>query len=195
MATLDLLSSTEAKAALNVTVSTHDTEIAAYVTAVSLQLDNLCGPVVTRTITSESHDGGWPQVFLRKRPVSSVTAVSEYSGATETALTAESPGTSGTYLVDGSIVRRRSGFGLACFADGRKNVLVTYTAGRYASTGAVEEHFKGAARLALTNLWRREQGVGTETFGAVATQLVPGFALPNAVLDLLADEVQAPELA
>lgn len=197
MATLDLLSASEAKAAANIDVSTQDTEVAALITAVSLQLDNLCGPIVKRTVTSESHDGDRRVVFLRYRPVASVSAVVEYAGATATTLTAETAGSAGTYLVEPvpGEVRRRASFSDQCFASGRRNVLVTYSAGRYDSTGVVGEQFKQAAKLAFTNLWRREQGVGTETFGAVATQLVPGFALPNAVLDLLADEIQAPELS
>lgn len=201
MADTDILSSAEAKLALNIAASdtSQDTELASYITAVTGMLDSLVGPVVARTVTSESHDGGTATVFLARRPVSSVTAVSEFSYTTEQALAAESNSTktANDYLLEAArgVLRRRSGGGDARFASGRRNVLVTYSAGRYASTGAVEAKFKQAAAVALTNLWRREQGSGTETFGAFEPSApVPGFGLPNAVLDLLMDEVQAPEI-
>lgn len=196
--TLDLLTLTEAKAALNITVSTYDTEVAAYVTAVSRQLDNLCGPIVTRTVTSESRDGGRPTLYLARRPVASVAAVVEYDGTTGTTLTAETPSsqTANQYLVESAqgILRRRNGGSDYLFPIGRQNVIVTYSAGRYSSTSTVDERFKTAARLCLTNLWRREQGGGTDTFGALAGSVIPGFGMPNAVMDLLADDIQAPEV-
>lgn len=195
---LDLISLTEAKAALNVTVSTYDTEIAAYVTAVSRQIDKMCGPVVTRTLTSESRDGGDTKVYLANRPLSTVTTVIEYDGNTATTLTAETAGalTSNQYLVDaakGILYRRDTGWD-CYFPPGRKNIIVTYAAGRYTSTGVVDERFKTAARLCLTNMWRREQGGGTDTFGALPGTVIPGFGMPNAVLDLLADDIQHPEV-
>ena len=70
----------------------------------------------------------------------------------------------------------------------------TYTAGRFTSTSTVDERFKTAARLCLTNLWRREQGGGTDTFGALPGTVIPGFWMPNAVLDLLANDIHAPEV-
>jgi hypothetical protein len=195
-ATTDLLTLTEAKAALNISSTAQDTEIAAYVTAVSGQLDELCGPVVTRTITSESHDGGVTRLFLLERPVATVTAVVEYDGTTGTALTAETPGdiAGARYLLDaaqGVLWRRVSGSD-SVYPAGRRNVVVTYAAGRYTSTSTVDERFKTAARLCLTNLWRREQGGGTDTFGALPGTVIPGFGMPNAVMDLLSGDIHAP---
>jgi len=195
-ATSDLLTLTEAKAALNIVSSSQDTEIAAYITAVSGQLDELCGPVVTRSITSESHDGGTNRLFLAKRPVTTVTTVVEYDGATGTSLTAETPGSiSGNrYLLDaaqGTLWRRSSGSD-SVYPIGRQNIVISYTAGRYTSTSTVDERFKTAARLCLTNLWRREQGAGTDTFGALPGSVIPGFGMPNAVMDLLSGDIRGP---
>lgn len=192
---IDVLTLTEAKLALNITGTTSDTELPAWITAVSQQLDKVCGPIVTRTVSSESHDGGVPTLYLKNRPVSSVSAVVEYSGTTGTVLTAESPGTAGTYLIEAAagVLRRRSGLTDACFAAGRRNVVVTYVAGRFDSS-SVDEKFKTAARVTLANLWRREQGGGSETFGGLESLgVVPGFGLPNAVLDILKGEILAPE--
>lgn len=202
MASTDLLTLAEAKAAINQPSgdTSQDTEIAAWVTAVSLQLDKLCGPIVNRTVTSESHDGGGHTLYLKQRPVASVTEVKEFSGTTATTLTAEStssqPGTA--YLLETAkgVLRRRSGGGDASYPRGRQNVVVTYTAGRgYTDSSSVDERFKTGARLLLAHLWRREQGAGTETFGSVpAFPGVPGFGLPNVVRDLLAEDIQAPEV-
>lgn len=194
----DLLTLTEAKQALNISSTSQDTEVAAYVTAVSQQLDMLCGPIVTRTVTSESHDGGRPTLYLAYRPVNAITACVEYSGETATTLTGESPGaiTGSRYLLEAAqgVLRRRTGGNDDLFPDGRRNVVVTYTAGRFTSTSTVDERFKTAARLCLTNLWRREQGGGTDTFGALPGTVIPGFGMPNAVLDLLANDIHAPEV-
>ncbi len=197
---LDYLTLAEAKAALNIDTSNtnFDTELAGWITAVSRQLDNYVGPVVTRTITSESHDGGCASLFLKYRPVSSVTAVSEFSYTTEQALTGESNAskTATNYLLDAAkgILRRRSGGADTRFPMGRGNVIVTYVAGRYTSA-SVDEVFKTGARLTLSLLWRREQGFGTETFGAMgAFPGLPGFGLPNVVVDLLSDYALAPEV-
>lgn len=201
MAATDILSSAEAKLALNIASSdtSQDTELAVYISAVSGMIDAYCGPVVARTVTSESYDGGCPWIVLNSRPVSSVTAVYEFSYTTQTALSAESNSakTSSDYLLEAAkgVLRRRAGGTDSLFANGRQNVVVTYSAGRYSSTGAVAEKFKQAASVALSNLWRREQGAGTETFGGViGGQTIPGFGLPNAVVDLLSDEFQAPEV-
>lgn len=200
MASNDLLTLAEAKAALNISSgsTTQDAEVSAYVSAVSSQLDKMCGPIVTRTVTSESHDGGTELLFLGYRPVSTITAVVEYAGTDPTTLTAETNDDRDgqRYLIEAAkgILRRRSGGSDSGFASGRQNVIVTYTAGRYSSTSTVDERFKTAARLCLTNLWRREQGGGTDTFGALPGTVIPGFGMPNAVMDLLADDVQHPEV-
>lgn len=192
---IDVLTLAEAKAALNITGSTFDAELAGWNTGVAQQLDKLCGPIVQRA-TSESHDGGCQAIYLRSRPVASITSVVEYAGTAAATLTAESPGTAGTYLLEAAagVLRRRSGLNDAWFASGRGNVTVAYVAGRFDSVSTVDEKFKSAARVTLTNLWRREQGGGTETFGGlVGVGVVPGFGLPNAALDILADEILAPE--
>lgn len=195
---LDVLSLAEAKAALNITSTSQDTELAGYITTVSRQLDELVGPVVQRSITSESRDGGCRSIDLFWRPVVSVEAVVEYNGTAGITLTSESHTSQAgnQYLIDlaKGVLRRRTGGGDSWFPRGRQNVVVTYTAGRYTSA-SVDEQFKKAATLMLTNLWRNEQGGGTETFGGLTGQVVPGFALPNAVLDILSGTVKAPNLA
>lgn len=200
MATNDVITLSEAKQHLSImgnSAPAEDAVLATYITAVSLRLDDLCGPIVIRTVSSESHDGGEYEIFLRKAPVATVTSVVEYNQTTATSLTAETNAakTGNDYLVDlptGKLIRRTNGVDYR-FNIGRKNIVVTYTAGRAASTSAVDSKFKLAAGMMLAHLWRREQGLGSETFGPFEVNAgVPAFAVPRAVENLLADELRPP---
>lgn len=155
--TLDILTLTEAKTALNLTTATHDTELAQWVTAISRRIDDLCGPVVVRAVT-ETHQGGRHFVVPYQQPVSSMTTVTEYNATSPTVLAAEVfPGTITTNdyaVVDGIVYRRMSGYD-SVFA-GR--VIITYQAGRYATTAAADAKFKLAAASILRRLWAREAG-------------------------------------
>jgi hypothetical protein len=160
VADLDVLTPDEAYQAINVKSSSvgHDEDVLRAITAVSLRLDEMCGPVVVRTITDEPHTGGRSVIFLRTAPVASVTTVKEYAGTTLTTLTAESV-TSQTanqywFESDTGILYRRSG-GCDCrFATGRGNVLVTYEPGRFATTEDVDGRFKEAASLILNDWYQ-----------------------------------------
>lgn len=194
--TLDVLTLAEAKSALNITNSDQDTEVAIYITAVSRRLDDLCGAIVKRTITDEEYPGGLPQIALRHAPASdtattTVSAVTEYSAGTAQALTAETltASTSYDYAIDAStgILTRRSTWTDSTF--GNQRVKVTYAAGRYATTAAVDPKFKLAASIMLIHLWRSGQGFGS------TLDIPQGFAVPNAVIELLSDELQAPVVA
>ncbi len=199
MATLDVLTEAESLAAVNASATT--ATLTNLVTAVSQQLDELCGPVVVRTITSELHDGGRPTILLRNLPVSSITTVTEYDGTTGTTLTAETNATKTTanYLhlgtagevASGRIVRRSNNADYV-FPAGRRNIDVTYVAGRAATTSAVAPKFKQAAAMMLRNVWVSEQASGSETFGAFTDQapnplLGPGML--NKVAALLDGEM------
>lgn len=205
MATLDILSLTEAKQAVQKTGTTaYDTLLTAWITAMSLRMDRLVGPIVQRTITDEPHDGGWPEIFLRYHPLTSITSVTEYDGTTSRVLTAETPGVQPAdafktrrYSADpvylGNEVRRRASGAAASFPAGEENVLVTYVPGRFATTSAVDERFKQAGRLMLKNAMRMiEDGTGQVGDYDVPVVAFPTFAVPNAVRDLFDGEIQDP---
>lgn len=196
MATTDVLSAAEAERILN--VSDKPEAVGRFVSAVSQQLDQLCGPVVVRTITAETHSGGVDVISLKYRPVSSVTTVTEYDGTVSTTLTAESntaKATANYYLdADQGTIRRRYNGSDWVFPNGRGNVVVTYIAGRAANTAAVDAKFKAAAAMMLRNVWIGEEASGSETFGGgltdntqVATLLGPG--LLNKVVAMLGDDI------
>lgn len=202
---LDLLTLSEAKAALNIQSSdgTQDAELASYITAVSRRLDDLCGAIVKRTVTDEEYVGGTGRIFLRQAPVSrsaatTITSVTEYSSGTAQALTAEALGTSTAYDFTfdpiSGVITRRSTWSDSTF--GSQRVVVTYSAGRYASTAAVDAKFKIAAARFLQHVWQSSQGVGgSATFGPQEAAGLPGFAVPNFVVEMLADELQPPAMA
>lgn len=197
---LDLLTLAEAKTAVNLTgATTYDVELAAWVTAVARRLDKAVGPVVQRTVTAELHDGGHEYVYTVLYPVTSFTTVKEYADTTLTTLTRETNVTKpdSAYLIEpykadptlfSGKVRRRGGGSDVCFATGDQNVELTYVAGRAASTSAVDELFKNAARLFLQHLWNANRpSTGQMNEFEIPQANWPRFAVPNAVKELLAD--------
>lgn len=189
--TLDLLTLDEAKALLSIPSSNTDSDddVARVVTAVSRKLDELCGPVVNRTVTAETYDGSTPSVRVKRAPVFSFTTVTEYDGTAAQVLTAESnvTKTATNYLYDNVTNRlwRRSNGADYCFPAGRRNVVLTYTAGRYTSTATVDARFKQAAGIIVKHLWTTDRTGGSELFGVYPT----GFAMPARAEELLSDEL------
>jgi hypothetical protein len=201
--TLDVLTLTEGKDALRIdeTDTDEETELAGYITAVSRLLDQRIGPVVRRSVTAETHHGGRSYIRLLQRPVASVTTLLEYSATTQFTLTLSTVTSQpslgyalDSYPPDPALfsgrVWRRSGNSDYYFANGRGNVVATYSAGRYSSTTSVDARFKRAACVCLENLWRDRQHTVSQ-FGEfdVPTAAFPTFSLPRAVTDLLSDEI------
>lgn len=163
--TLDILTLTEAKTALNIpsATTTYDTELAQVITAASRIVDSVYGPVVQRAVTKNivSPAGtiylDWP---------AAVTSVTEYRSGTATVLTAEDFDTAGTYRLDtttGALTRRLSWADTYWYAN---ELVVVYTSGRAANTAAVDEKFKEAAVVALVHLWQhRGAQSGAGSFG------------------------------
>lgn len=196
--TLDIITLAEGRAAVNLHASdtSQDTEVAAYITGVSRRLDQAVGPIVVRTITAEAHDTAGSTIQLYRYPVSSVTSVTEYVETTGTLMTAEAVGvatTANNYALDTryGVITRRSGGSDASWSSGRSRVVVTYVAGRYANTAAVDPLFKTAASIMVAHLWRREQSSDPMT----AYQRSHGLAIPKVVKELLIDEWRLPAMA
>lgn len=194
MATTDIVTLNETVEYLRANGAVDSPMLAMFITSASATIDDIAGPVVQRTVTGELHDGGQDLIFLRYRPVVSVTTCKEYDrSGTSTTLTAEtvsSKPTSG-YLLEGltGIVRRRASGSPTWFAAGERNVEVTYVAGRAASTSAVDARFKLACLVTLAHVWRVELGTGN-TFGAPEGFSPSGFAVPNRALEILGHDVQ-----
>lgn len=201
---LDILSLSEAQEAIH--TSSTPAGLEQMTTGISRVIDAACGPVVQRTVTAELHDGGCESVHLRRWPVASVTTVREIQSpgniATVTAV-AWGAATSGyralawerdPALKSGRLVRTLSGLE-ADWPAGVQTVEVTYSAGRYANTAAVDERFKEGAAAVLRRLWKRESGtwaVAPAVFEQLDNEPTQGFyrAVRPIVEELLADQVQ-----
>lgn len=197
----DILTIDEAKQALaqDSLDSSNESLLATYITAISRRLDEVCGPIVNRTITAEKQNGGSHLIFLKYRPVYSVSAVREYDGTTSTVLTAHTntSQTDNQYLLDtvqGTMERMDSGT-CSYFTYGKKNIEIDYVAGR-GTQANIPSLFKVAAQSFLAHVWKMNQGMGTSTYGDYdgGTAIVT-FALPNRVIDLLGAEIQQGPIA
>lgn len=208
--TLDVLTLAEAKAELSIGTgdTSKDTTLARKITAVSRRIDQLCGPIVVRTFTGEVLEGGATHAWVQFRPVFSWTTVTEYSATEAQVLDPEDYDTQPTYgyiaqrggtptsVYSGRLERRSAGGALA-FPAGPEAVRVTYVAGRYATTAAVDPLFKEAAAIMLKNAWRTQESA-VQALGEfdVPAQNFPRFGTPNYVRDILADEwLAAPVIA
>ena len=204
---LALLSRTEAYEAINDATSANagasdrDREVIdIWVPAVSRRVDELCGPVVARTVTDERHDGGSELIRLLRGPALTVTTVTEYAAGTGTVLTAEEDATlpADGYLFEnyrsGTLLRRRRSGSDTRFASGRRNVKVTYEAGRFATTAAVDAKFKLAAASVLIGLWSKYGGAWARGGDPFTEGSQPQFfdELSHNVKRWLSDELRAP---
>lgn len=203
-AATDILTLTEGRTAINNQAVNHDTQLATFITGISHRIDDLCGPVVIRTVTNEEHNGGKSRIWPLITPVDSVTTLTEYVHTTGTALSAESNASkpASAYLLDNigvtSFVWRRSGGADSTFASGRRNIVITYEAGRYADTASVDPKFKLAVESVLRRIWKREQSSwaqAPEYFASVenpAPTLRFFKAVDPMITELLHDELLPP---
>lgn len=207
---LDLLSLSAAKAAINMAAASneHDLTLARQITAVSRIVDDVCGPVVVRTVTAELADGGRSKVKVRRWPVTSFTTVREVrSAGTISTVNAVVWGATGdgyfaipyrrdVTLKSGELIRVRSGSDYYWPA-GSGSVEVTYQAGRYATTAAVDARFAEAAGAILRRMWKRESGIWSQASNVFELPLEAepssGFfrVVRPLVHELLRDEVQS----
>jgi hypothetical protein len=206
---LDVLSIDDARELINFgdTQVGSDPIVARFITFVSRKLDALCGAIVQREVT-KTVSGGSRAIFLTD-PVATVTSIVEWSGVTPTTLTAEVLGVASTaanYYLDKScpqapILYRRSGGGDSLWASGRGNIVLTFVAGRFATTEDVDDRFRTAAMLALKHLWdssaawwQRQAGFGELGQGNVGSP-IPGWLIPKAALEGISDELLPPAVA
>jgi hypothetical protein len=187
---VSIASLAEAREYLNFTSDTsHDTELQRFIDAADPVIEDIVGPVNTVQVT-EWYDGGRPYIVLRQNPVVTVDSITEYSGATGTALTATtSPADAGswtyTFDTDDGILYRVTSAGSSFFANGANNVKVVYTVGR----SPVPTNIKLAALELIRHLYQSTQQGGRPQFGGAGEEgpwAPAGFAVPTRVIELLA---------
>lgn len=191
---LDVITLAEAKTALDMTTTAHDSEVALLITAISRRLDRLCGPIVQRQVTDVFNGAGSPVIVLRSPPVASIVSVSE-SGVVLT------PSMYYLNAPAGLLYRSTSSpYGPPIWwRYGTQSITVTYVGGRFVSTATVDPLYKQAALLTLEHLWAQTAptwaqsstpfGPGPES--AMVSPVAP-WAVPRAVLELLGSEMLPP---
>lgn len=172
-----LLTLAEAKAQLDITTSTDDVELQAYVDSLTAVIERYVGPVENRTVTEVVH--GRTAIALTQVPVVSLTSLTPLMTG------GVAVGTDEVFLdPDTGLVSRLDG---GAFVGGPWRAV--YEAGR----GEVPATINLAARILLQHLWRTQYGAsrGLAGIGGGEDYLVTepvsgwGYAIPNRVLQLL----------
>ncbi len=201
MATLDILTDVEASQAASGVDTAYLVDLSRMVTAVSVRIDELVGPVVNRAVT-EYHDGGGV-IRPRQTPVSTVTTLKYWNGSTTTTYTADTWGQagnangyiiekSGSYPHDAIIYRRSSGSSVA-WPDGHRCIELVYVAGRAATTALVDARYKECAAEVLRRLWDREASGWARAADPFGPDNVSGRffkAFDYVVAEMLGDEMK-----
>lgn len=185
-----LCSLDDLRAELNLTTTNtgNDDELRLYLAAATPIIEDLTGPM-RRTTYSDQYDGGVQTLILRHSRIISVTTVTEYWGSYAWDLSqAANPAASGqySYTVDlgiGAITRRTPSGAATFFANGQRNIHVTYTAG----AAVVPPNIRLAARRLAAHQYRTSQQGTRPAFGTGDTDVAftpSGYAVPRSVLEL-----------
>lgn len=175
-----------------------DAQIQTFIDAALAPCELVCGPVTARTVT-ETYDGGTTQIVLRRRPVISITSVTEYRGNSAYVLAAAAnPAAATTYsytLDNGHTLTRRGGGGAPIpFFPGESSIYVAYQAGR----SSVPPHILQGALELIAHWWRNGQQAYTDQQGIPAGfTYVPGSAylIPPKVMECWQSSRRAPRFA
>lgn len=189
----DILDLPAARSALRLADSdtSNDADLTSYyIPATTAVVEDVVGPVMTKTGLTATRDGGRSYVLLP----SSTTAVTQVTER-GTVLVAN---VDYTVNLASGIVTRGSVAQPYIFLPGQQNVVVTYNAGTAATTADVAANVKLAARIILAHLWQADQQGYRPTFGAADTDLVPtpgGYAIPRRAAELLSANPNVPGFA
>lgn len=168
---MSLCSLAEVKLQLNITDTTFDTELQAYIDGVKAPIEQLVGPVEQRTVTERHWNG--PALALRQRPVISVTSIVPlFTDGTAVNVTDTT-----TDLKSGIVVYKDG----SCFTGGPWDV--TYQAG-YTTVPA---NVNLAARITVQHVWETQRGLaaGAADQEEVAYIYVTKESLPRRATELL----------
>lgn len=169
----------DAKEHRNVTSTADDRELTEFIRAAQNMLEGKVGPTVPRTVTETQTVSGY-QLALYRRPVLSVTSVIEYLGIQSLGVV---PSSDYTVDAESGVLTRGCGW----LGD---SAQVVYQAGRR----PIPEHFRLAAKELVGHLWMKSQtirgGLRGDRASAEQTVAALGYAMPNAVLEMIADDMQ-----
>lgn len=181
-------------------VTVDDSELQGFIDAAEIEVQKLAGDVDSATY-SETYDGGDVSIYLRHRPVISVTSITEIIGSLTYTLSLQPPGQSvdawGYSLDDplsGKVVRRSAAGQPWRFTPGIGNVFVTYTAGRT----VVPANIRLATLELIEHWWQRSQqgafatptggAIGSPQYDDAVTEPGSNYGIPYRVVDKLTQE-------
>lgn len=151
-----------------------DADMLFYAQAATTVVEGIVGPIAPQTVT-EVFDGGGPAVLLKWKPTSIVSITQNGSPATGWV----------PDFVAGIIY---AGYFGAWWTPGVRNLQVVYTVG----SGKVRPNVLLGVREVFRQVWERSRAMG----GAASSEMVlQGFAVPNAVYELLSSESMLPGFA
>ncbi|MEU0716837.1 head-tail connector protein [Streptomyces lavendulocolor] len=184
-APLGLFSLAEAKRHLNLTDTTQDDEVRAWVDTATEAVEWFVGPVVPRTVTEDHRFAHASSIVLRQTPVLEVATVEPILTGGTSYLPADltPPAASGVVqLLSGGILTGP--------------LRVTYTAGRR----VVPPSIRSAALIILQHLWRTQQRPSRPQYGTGdfdVTEPIPGlgYAIPHRAAQLLSPHQLPPGVA
>lgn len=174
----DIVDLAAAKAQVNITDSSSDTELAGFISAVTAVVERHVGAVIHRSVT-EVFDGGRPVLLLTATPVVSITSVTESGGLVDP---------SGyTFAAASGVLTRVAGTAQQTFLQGIQSVSVTYVAGQAANTAAVPGHVRLGALVILQHLWETQRPAARGPFSQDAGDFDPRYtySIPRRALELL----------
>lgn len=180
----------DVKKHLNIENNEDDVELSAFIEAATEKIQEITGPVLSRTVT-EYRDGGSTSMILRQRPVQSVTSVTELWANSSYTLTQTDFGAGASNFdftfdpVEHEITRRVNNL-VEVFPDGVDNVKIVYVAGYSTVPAAIR-----LATLALIQHWwstsQLNRGGGRPSLGGAdfSPAMGGGYAIPNFVREML----------
>jgi hypothetical protein len=189
----DVLSLTDARSALRLPTAdtSNDADLSAtYIPAVTTIVEDVAGPIMSRTGQTWTVDGGKTSILLPSA-VTAVTSVVE-SGATLVA------NVDYTVNLKSGIVTRGSTQTPYIFLPGQQNIVITYSVGYAAAAANVNANVKLAARIILAQLFQADQQGARPQFGSNDVELVStpsGFAVPRRAYELLRATPNVPGFA
>ena len=200
----DLATLSQVRMACNIPAAdtTQDAELQLFLSAATAVVENITGPIVSRSVT-ETHDGGAgtrTTLVLRQRPLLSIQSVTEYVGLTANSLVqAATPAasTAFSYTVDmetATLTRRLSSGQSFAWAWGDQNVTITYTAG----FATVPLNIVLATLEQVRHMYQTTQLGGRPSFGGTGDggyQTGYGYGIPNSVREYLQANQRIPGIA
>lgn len=181
------------------TTAVSDEDLRSLIASCRPAMEDLCGPIIPRTIVGETQDGGSIYVILDWAPLISIQSVQESWGNYVRTITSQPLTGTGFdaygYTADlrtGKLVRRVSGASTR-WAKGQENILVNYTAGRSIMSPNLQRACRRMVRWAWQSEMQGQRPNGTKPDTVVATP--GGYSMPSVVKVLCADDVRAMAVA